>query len=290
MNRQETINRIDELYDNNCVGCDFNNSGGLEICRKCQIFHDMQKLGKQLQKPRRRMKELLNKGKDMTFNEVEELRLMEVEWKDIAKVMKIGKTTLEYQYKMWKESKDMATQGDLDKAKELLRTTGKTYQEIADETGVKYATVGYHGKKIRKEDSKPSQKPVQKREKPPESKDTHKHDKALHDDVLKKYNELSGQHHKTLEENNRLYKQLSDQQLEIEDLTNKVATLKMTVRTAEEMISSKNEQLRDRNADCDRLEEEISKLYEAYDMLKKWARADMEVERGDVYERRSAAV
>ena len=193
-------------------------------------------------------------------------------------------------YEKFERGDSMVAQGDLNKAKELLESTSMTYQAIADETGVGVGTVGYHGRKIRKEESKPSQKPVRKREKPPESKDTNKHNKVLHDDVLKKYNELSEQHNKTLEENNRLHKQLSNQQLEIEDLTNKVATLKMTVRTAEEMISSKNEQLRDRNTDCDRLEEEISKLYEAYEMLKKWTRADMEVERTSVYERRSAAV
>ena len=206
-----------------------------------------------------------------------------------AQVSRLQKS-IQKEYEKFERGDSMVAQGDLNKAKKLLAETSKTYQAIADETGVGVGTVGYHGRKIRNTENKTPENPVQTKEKPSETKDTRNNGKALHDDLLKKYNELSEQHNKTLEENNRLHKQLSNQQIEIEDLTNKVATLKMTVNTAEGMISAKTEQLRDRNMDCDRLEEEISKLYEAYDMLKKWARADMEVERTDVYERRSTAV
>ena len=155
-----------------------------------------------------------------------------------------------------------------DEAKRLLKETDMTVNEIAKKTGLSFAGVQYHKKRMDK---------LTRSKAETESKASPKDKKAIQDDVLHKYNTLSEKHAKLTEENNRLHKQAADKKIEIEDLTNKVATMQMVITTAEEMISDKIEKLRDRNKDCDVLEAELSKMHTAYDKLKEWVKADMDV-------------
>lgn len=254
LNRLEILAKIDKLINHSCE-------------TDCNCDEEIRKLGELLKKPRKRKAELLAKGSDMKMSEIKELREMEVSWLEIAKATGINKDHLR---EMGGEN-----MSNLDKAKHLLETTDKTYKEIAEETGIKEGTVGYHGKKIRS--NKASVKAVQAVKSLSETKDTQKKEKALQDDLQAKYNRLSEQHAKLTEENNRLHKVKNDLIIELGDLKNKLAIHEYDMKQAENAIDSYKGMLRERNKDCDVLEDELSKLHEAYDRLKAWVQVDIGV-------------
>ncbi|CDQ22606.1 hypothetical protein [Halobacillus karajensis] len=156
MDRLETLDKIDQLSKGHCRKCPHNNEKTLKNCQACPVFAELNKLGESLKKPRKRVGELLDKGYDMKLSEIDELREMGITLQEIADAMGISKPKLEG---ILKQRREKPLDKNLPKAKKLLEGTNKTYKSIAKETGVNYATVAYHGKKIR--DKKVTDKPKQ---------------------------------------------------------------------------------------------------------------------------------
>lgn len=195
------------------------------------------------------------------------------------------------EYKRW-ESGEMAHE-KLEEAKRLLADTHKKYTEIADITGVPYHSVASQGKRIRKtehttkrkgktaqeyEDTiKSLREEISKLKQTPKTQTTQEKEKALDSDLQRKFNELSDKHSDVLTENNQLRKQLNDMSIDLEDEKNRKAVLGQELNQLEKTLSRCKNALRERNEDCDKQEEELSNLYTAYDKLKAWVQADMEV-------------
>lgn len=95
MARLKILSKIDNLQDNNCVGCKLSGSFGYSAyCRnECEVGLRIKGLGDKLLSfgsETKKIKEILGKGKNMTTNDIVHLKNKRISNKKIAKTMGIG--------------------------------------------------------------------------------------------------------------------------------------------------------------------------------------------------------
>lgn len=97
MDRKEILNKVDEIQNNNCLGCTKFAPGPKKnlFCKDyCNAGKEIVRLGDQLLKPKQdRVKELLNKGADLTFPEILWLLEQEVSKVIISKKLRVTHVT-----------------------------------------------------------------------------------------------------------------------------------------------------------------------------------------------------
>src|SRR5690625_4430995 len=130
MARLKILQEIDKLQNEHCLKSDIHNkkynnaSSGTNICRtKCKVGKEMQKLGDKLlsigsEKRRRRIKETLKKGRDMTASDIEYLKSQEVSGTKIARAMKMDKKRV---FEIIRSLEDAKEMNNFEKVKKLTK-------------------------------------------------------------------------------------------------------------------------------------------------------------------------
>ena len=141
--------------------------------RKKEIDQQIKKYGEMLQqlgmKKQEEINRLLDKAHQMTYADVQKLRRYGITKSEILSKLGVPKNSwknididdresfyrgLEFLEIEEEEDEMTRAKGDIEKAKQLLRETNLSVQEIARKTGANENTVYYHAKKIREENNK----------------------------------------------------------------------------------------------------------------------------------------
>ncbi|MBO1513230.1 zinc-finger domain-containing protein [Metabacillus bambusae] len=96
------LNRIHDLYKNNCDGCSMNTRTSIKECKDCPIGKNIRSIGSNLSTPRRdkKISAIIAKGQDMTKSDIVFLLENEYTRKEIKKF--IGISNVEFNELMFR--------------------------------------------------------------------------------------------------------------------------------------------------------------------------------------------
>lgn len=102
-NRIITLNKIDQLFVNNCIGCKSNKSRSSKTCESCPIGEEMKQLGLNLTTPRRKEKIqlIISKGQEMTKSDISFLLENEYTKKQIQKFLGMSQEPFNNLMDLW---------------------------------------------------------------------------------------------------------------------------------------------------------------------------------------------
>lgn len=115
--RLKNLDKIDVLYNNNCVTCSKNKGTSVLACKRCPIGKEMLNLGSTLTSGRKHQKisSIIAKGQDMTRSEIVFLLENEYTLKQIRGFLDLSPTPFNQLISNWglnKEARLKATSGE----------------------------------------------------------------------------------------------------------------------------------------------------------------------------------